>query len=670
VLGYALWQSDFGGDRSVVGRSVTINSRPYTIVGVAPNGFTGAELDRIDVWFPLATKVGPAARHWTRGHSSGPAIVARLKPGVTLEQAAVDATNAYRRTYDGEERQYAEASIGVGPLHYGPNGTESNAAEIARWLAGVSTVVLLLACTNIVNLLLARAVRRRREIAVRIALGAGRARVLRLLLASSLVLAIAGAVVGLGVAFAAGGLVRRVLLPQVDWTSGAVDQRVLAFSLAAALICGVAIGLLPAMRAGRADIATALKAGVREGGGSRSLVRAVLVMTQGALAMRLLVGAGLFVRSLEHVRQLDLGVQPERVVWLRPRWPRIPEQATADERSREQQRHEDFAREVLDVVRASPEVEHAAATVGRPFGTTMSITLQLPGRDSLPHLSGGFADPDISAVSADYFATMGTRLLRGRVFTSADRAGSELVAIVSATMANVLWPGQDALGQCLLVGGKQRPCSRVVGVVQDVRRSRIREEPSMHYYVPLGQQPNITGPELVVRPRGDAMAAIPAIRSILRQIDPSITFVNAGTLQDRVEPQTRSWRIGAMMFSIFALVALVVAAVGMFSVVAYLVEQRRHEIGVRVALGAQSAHVVGLMLRGGVQATLVGVVLGGLLAVAGGRLAEPLLFETNAHDPMVIGGVAIVLMVVSLTASVVPALRARRIDPISALRDE
>ncbi len=671
VLGYGVWKTDCGGDPHIVGRTITISSRPYTVVGVAPKGFTGADLDRVDIWFPLPIKTGADARHWGPGHSSGPAIVARLKPGVTFDDASRDATSAYRRTYDGGEKKYAEGSLSVAPLHYGAGGTESIEASIARWLVGVSAIVLLVACANLVNLLLARTVRRRRELAVRIALGAGRARLLRLLLASSVMLALIGAAAGLVVASVTGTVVRRILLPEVDWTSGPVDARVLVFSLAIAVFTGVAIGLLPASRAGRADVSAALKAGARDGGGNRSMVRAALMMSQSALAMLLLVGAGLFVRSLERVRHLDLGIQPDRVVLLQPRWPRIPAQTSTEDRSREEQRRDDFVREALDRLSAAAPVERAAASVGMPFGNTFAVTLRIPGRDSLPRLSGGFGDPDVSAISADYFATMGTRLSRGRLFTAADRAGSEPVAIVSETMAKILWPNADALGQCLLIGGdKAAPCSRVVGVVQDVRRGRIREDPIMHYYVPLGQQPNISGPDLVVRPRGEASAAIPALQALLRQIDPTIIYVNAITMQERVEPQTRSWRIGAMMFSLFAALALVVAAVGTFSVVAYLVEQRRHEIGVRIALGAQAGQVVMLMLRGAVGVTLIGVALGTLLALAGARLAEPLLFETSARDPLVIGVMGGALLLVSMAASTIPALRARRVDPIKALRND
>jgi predicted permease len=390
---------------------------------------------------------------------------------------------------------------------------------------------------------------------------------------------------------------------------------------------------------------------------------------QAALANQHQEGPALYQPSQDRERQHDLGLQPDRVLAVSLRWPAMPPTATEAERAREEQRREHAALAMLERIAAAPDVERAAVAVGTPFGGAYAIGLRLPGRDSLPRLSGGFGDPDVSAVSADYFATMGTRLERGRAFTPADRAGSEPVAIVSATMARVLWPGADALGQCLLVNGAAA-CTRVVGVVQDARRSRIREDPLMHYYLPLGQQTALSGPELLVRPRGDAEAAIPALRALVRRLDPSITFVDAQTVQERVEPQTRSWRIGAMMFSLFAGLALVVATVGTFSVVAYVVEQRRHELGVRLALGARGGHVVALMLRGAVGATALGVLLGGAAALLAGRFAEPLLFETSARDPLVLGGVAAVLVLASGVASVIPALRARRVDPIGALRSE
>ncbi|HTE45259.1 MAG TPA: ABC transporter permease, partial [Gemmatimonadaceae bacterium] len=468
-----------------------------------------------------------------------------------------------------------------------------------------------------------------------------------------------------------GRVVRRVLLPDVDWTSGPVDGHVFAFSLVVALLTGIVIGVLPAWRAGSGDMIVALKAGARDGGGNRSIVRRALMVAQASLAMLLLVGAGLFVRSLERVRGLDLGVQPDRVVMVSPRRLAIPAQATASDRATEEQRRRDFAREAVDRLAATPQVEHAAVTIGLPFGNSASVTLRVPGWDSLPRLNGNDgADPGISAVSAGYFATVGTRLVQGRVFTNADRAGSEPVAIVSATMAATLWPGRSPLDRCIRVGGDAHPCSRVVGVVQDARRNQIHEDPSMHYYVPIGQEVSIDGTQIVVRPRGDAAAALPALKAAIRQIDPTIRYVDATVLQDRVEPQARSWRLGAMMFTLFAVLAVVVAAVGTFGVVVYLVEQRKHEIGVRVALGAQGGHVVAIVMRGAVATTLAGVVLGAVLALAGGRFVQPLLFETSARDPIVIGSVSMLLVLVASIASGVPALRARYVDPMLTLRDD
>lgn len=674
VLGHGLWQTEFGGDSSIVGRTVAVSARPHTVVGVAPPGFTGASLERVDVWLPLPAPTGAAGRRWGRGYSTGPMLVGRLRPGVTPEAAELDATGAYRRTYDGGEARFADGAISVAPLSYGPDGTEAPAPRIARWLAGVATVVLLVACANLINLLLARGVQQSRELAVRRALGAGRARLVRLLLTGSLLLAALGGIAGLAVAAGLSVLVRRILIPHVDWTGGAVDGRVLLVSLAAAITCGLAIGLLPARAAARTDVATALRAGAGAGGGRRAGVRLTLVAAQAAFAMLLLVGAGLFVRSLDHVRRLDLGVEPARVVVLSPRWPRLAPEASEAETAREQRRRERVLHDAVTQVAALPTVERAAAAVGIPFGSSYALRLRLPGRDSLPRLSGGFGDPDVSAVSAGYFATVGTRLLRGRVFGAADGAAdgaaSAPVAVVSATMARVLWPGADALGQCLLIGDAA-DCTRVIGVVQDARRGRLREDPIMRYYVPLGQLAQLTGSELLVRPRGgDPEAAIPALRAALRRVDPSILFMDAEPLQRRLDPQTSTWRVGALAFGLFAGLALLVAAVGTFSVVAYVVAQRRHEFGVRLALGASPARLVTLPLRGVIGATGAGLVLGTLAAVLLGPVAEPLLFETDARDPLVLGGVATLLAVVAAVASVVPALRTRRVDPVAALRAE
>lgn len=669
VLGFGLWHTQYAGDPAVVGRTVSIGGRAHTVVGVAPEGFTGAALERVDVWLPLSAPTGPAARHWGPGFSMGPAIIARLKPDVSLAEAAREATATYRRTYDGVETWLAGGRITAAPLRYGRDGTEAPEPRIARWLAGLALIVLLIACANLANLQLARTVRRSREFAVRRALGADRQRVMRLLLAGSMLLVLLGGLIGVVVASGISLVVRRVLLPDVDWTSGAVDGRVLLFSLAATLISGVAIGILPALRASRINMAVALKAGTREGGGQRAGVRLLLVATQAGLAMLLLVGAGLFVRSLDRVRRLALGVEPERVIVLSPQW--LPPAAGLgdEDRAREEQRRREYVRRALDRLVALPVVEHAAAAVGAPFGNTYAIPLRVPGRDTLPRLTGGMQTPDVSAVTPDYFRTVGTRLVRGRLFEPSDRPDGAPVAVVSATMARVIWPGMDALGQCLMVGSSTA-CTRVVGVVEDARRASLREEPIMRYYLLLGQEAMLSNPDLLVRTRGKAEHAIPALRDELRRFDLSVLYVHAETMATRIAPQTRTWRAGALTFTLFAALALLVAAAGTFSVVAYVVEQRRHELGVRLALGSSRERVVGLVMRSTLVATTIGVLIGATVVLLGGQLAEPLLFETEAHDPSVLAIVAGMLLLAAGSASLVPALRARQVDLMGMLRKE
>ncbi len=675
VLGYALWQSDFGGDRSIVGRTIPIGSARYTVIGVAPRGFTGANLDRVDIWYPLRV----------RRRSAGACLEQRPRVGSGDRRAAQAQCESRRRRFRRDDRapshlQREREGLGATDGFRSDRctsvstGTESDEARIAKWLVGLSVIVLLVACANIVNLLLARAARRRRELAVRLSLGAGRARLVRLLLTEAMLLALAGGIAAVGIATAIGAVVHRVLVPGADWSGGIVDTRVLAFTLVATLVTGVLIGIAPAVRAGSASVVDALKSGARDGGGHRSATRSALTISQAALATLLLSGASLFVRSLERVQALDLGIQSESVVQITPnRRPMSPDLApgAAD---RERTRRQQFATEALARVRALPMVEHAAIADGFPLGgNTYGLLVTVPGLDSLPRFAGDSHWTDFAAVSSDYFATVGTKLLRGRAFTDGDRAGSVLVAIVNKSMADAVWPGRDPVGQCLLiVVGTTRECTTVIGIAADARRRGVRELPSMFFYVPLGQYADrASALRLLVRPKGDdAASAIPSLQRAVRALDPTIRYVNAELLQERIEPDFRTWRVGAMMFSLFAALALVVAAVGLFSVVAYLVEQRRHEIGVRLALGAQAGGVVALLLRGAVGTTAAGVLLGAALSLVLSRLAQPLLFETNARNPAVLGIVALVLVATAVVASGVPALRARRIDPMTALRDE
>ena len=672
VLGDGLWRRAFGADRSVVGRTVTLSDEVYTIVGVAPAGFTGPALAKVDVWIPMSLRSARVTSNWTTTwNSAWHRIVVRLKPGVTPAEANPDATTAFRHAYSGTDSSDAASNLFVAPISFDGQGKETAEFAISRWLVGVAFVVLLIACSNVVNLLLARAVRRRREVAVRLALGAGRSRLVHLLCTESLMLAAMGGTAGLAVAWVAGRVMRSVLLPAIEWTSSPVDWRVLGVTLAIALTVGVVVGLVPALRASRPDLTGALKSGVREGDGAHhSRLRAVLTVAQAALSILLLVGAGLFVRSLWKVRSLDLGIQPDRVLVVSPRWPPVNRRDTTADRIAREHQTEVYARS-LEGARALPGVEHASLALGLSFQTSFGQFLRVPGWDSIPPLKGG--EPHLSAVTSDFFETVGTRMLRGRAFTAADRAGSEPIAVINETMANTLWQGRDAIGQCLFTGqdrSSATQCFRIVGIVADARRFQLREEPALHYYIPLGQERGICCASLLVRPRGELATMVPAIRGLLTRLDPAISYVTVRSLQESLDPQIRPWRLGASVFGLMGLLALVVAALGLYSVMSYLVAQRTHEIGVRIALGARGGNIMGLVLRNSVGMAGLGVVIGTTLALWAGRFVAPLLFDTSPRDPVVFGGVAAVLLAVAVLASVLPALRARRVNPMEALRAE
>jgi len=669
VLDEGYWKRSFAGDRNVLGRTMTVGGVTYTIIGVAPQGFTGVELERRDAWVPISlTYWGPGPNWATGWDASWLQIVGRLEPGVTAEEAGRRATAAYQRAYDGPvNHTMRTATMSVAPLRYNSRGKETTETRVSRWLVAVAAVMLLIACANVANLFLARAARRRREVAVRLALGVGRGRLIRLLVAESTTLGALGGMAGLAVAYAGGRFVRAVLLPNVAWTDATVDVRVLVVTALTAIVTGILVGLAPAVQSTRLELTSSLKSGIREGGAQRSRLRTLLTLTQAALSVVLLVGAGLFVRSLWNVYSLRLGLEPDRVVTVSFDWPAIVDESS-EARDRERTRQNAFFLEALARVRAMPGVERAGVVVGTPFQSSNSIALRVPGRDSVPSLPGG--GPFIRAVSDDYFATAGTRVLRGRAFTAADVSTGARVAVVNETMARTLWPTRDAIGECLLMD--TMPCSQVIGVVEDTRRFALREEPAMQYYIPLGQERALGfgGRKLFVRPIGSGAGMADVLRAEMLRLNPALGFVTVQSLQDSLDPQIRPWKLGATMFGLFGGLALLVAAIGLYSVISYLVTQRTHELGVRIALGAQVGNIVGLVVRYGVGLTLAGIAIGTLLAFNMAGRIEPLLFDTSARNPWVFALVAVTLLVVALLASIVPAWRASRTDPIEALRAE
>ena len=682
VLSEGAWRQWLGGTDDAVGRTVVLNDEPFTVIGVAPHGFTGAQFDRVDAWVPGGLYGARVTANWTTSwNAQWLQVIGRLRPGVSFEQAGQEATAVHRAGYTGTEETDRQAIFTVASLRANESGSESADLRVLRWLTGVSALVLLIACANLANLLLARGLRRGREVAIRAALGAGRLRLIRLLLLESVVLALGGAAMGLLVAYYVGAAARGMLFTGVEWTSPPVNVPILMVSVAIALVTGVIMGLVPAIRATRPGLTDALKTGTREGGGHRSRLRAGLTIVQAALSVLLLVGAGLFVHSLWKAYTVDLGFDPDRVTVIEVARPSLARYAQGPVRDAERARRRVFFRDVLERVRAIPGMTRASIAIGLPFGNRFTVATR-PSDTTIPRLPGG--GPGISAVTRDYFETMGTRIIRGRAFTDQDGAGTAPVAIISQLMAETVWPGRDPLGKCLYssngpnetvvpAGGGTpfpAPCSEIVGIAENTYRSRLREDPVMHYYVPEGQEPGFGGAALLLRTDDASGATVAQVRRLLNETDPSITFVNAETIRSRIDPQMRPWRLGASVFAVSGLLALVVAAVGIYSVTSYLIAERSHEIGVRLALGARTSDIIRLVFGGSVAMAIAGVVIGEGIALALGRLAAPLLFATSPREPVVFVTVGVLLVMVALVATVGPARRARGVSALEALRTE
>jgi len=676
VLGYNWWHRHFGADPAVLGKTITLQGHPRTIVGVAPAGFTGVELGQVDVWQPMAGRSAGVTEDWrTAWDAQWLKVVVRLAPGVTRRQASADATRIFRAGYTGDEQPFKQAHLATDPLWYGENGRAAPEVAVSRWLAGVSLLVLVIAVANVASLLLARAVRRRREIAVRLALGVTRSRLVRLLVVESLVLAGLAGLAALAVVPLIAGVVRATLLPDVAWTSPPVDGRVALVAAALTIVAGLVTGLIPALRSGDHDLTAPLRGtrGTRASGGtgSRRLprLRTVLAVAQATLSVVLLVGAGLFVRSFAAARSTDLGVEPNRVLVAGAEWVRSGEPWSPERRDRRLRRDRAFYEQALDRARHLPGVADAAIAVGTPFRMRFQVRLRAQGIPTLPRLPGG--GPFIQAVSPGYFRTVGLDLLRGRAFDATDRPGSERVAIVNQTMARTLWPGGDPLGRCLLIGSADdTPCTRVVGVVEDGHRLALREQPAMQYYVPYGHEQGFGGTKLLVRPAGDPRAMIQPLRRALLGIDPSLLWMEVDPLATTLDPELRPWRLGAVLMGTFGGLALLIAAIGLYSLLAHMVASRMREMGIRTALGARRRQILGLVLRYGLGVAGLGLTLGILLALLAGRFVGPLLFEVSPHDPAVYAGVVGALLTVALIACLTPGRRAARVEPATILREE
>jgi putative ABC transport system permease protein len=663
VLSWQYWQRVYQGSPEVLGKQLALGSQQYTVIGVAPKGFNGVDLNAVDLWVPFhagASDVMGSGEWRTNYGWQWLKILARLKPGVTRRRASDEATRIQRAAVAQLPQIDHAATTALVPLRGFERGAVSHSRErVALWLASVALVVLLIVCANVANLLLARAARRRREIAVRLALGVGRGRLVRQLMTESLLLAIGGGALALLFSQWGADLVGATLLPDVQFVDESLDGRVLLVMVLATGLTGLLTGLAPALSASRPELTAALRVS-GESVGSRSRLRNGLLAAQACLSIMLLIGAGLFVQSLRRVVSTDIGYRPDNLIV-----------ADADLRLAgfDQPGQIAFMEQALERVRALPGVETASLGINSPFWTMNGTLFRLADRDSTArHPQGG---PYYNGVSPEYFTTLGMRLVKGRGFSPADQAGSAPVMVINQELADFYWPGRDPLGQCARIGVDSLPCATVIGVVANARVNEIQEATRAMYYVPLAQSASRRLSRdriLFIRSRGEPVALFPVIRGVFHQLSANLPSPNVRTFQSQIDPEIQPWRLGATMFGVFGALALLVAAIGLYSVMSYSVAQRTHEFGVRLALGASPRRIVRTVLGDGLGVVGAGMLLGLALALLGGRFLAPMLYQTSVRDPAVFAVVSAVLLAAALAAGLIPARRATRVDPLEALR--
>ncbi len=669
VLSHDYWKANFSGRNDVIDRSLQIGLGQYEIVGVAPAGFRGLDGRSPPALYVPVTSMASfvfgdenPTEYATAYGGSWLSMVARRKPGVPAATATADLTVAFARSATQEMVESARRPAQTmhpwraiaAPLLLELGPARSRNARVVLWLAGVAIIVLLIACANVANLLIARTQQRLHEFSVRTAIGVRRRRLLQQLLTETVVLALLGGAAGMLLSTVMTSVLRAQLLQDAAVDVSPVDARVLCFTTALSLLAGALAGAYPAWKSTRGDITAGLKTGPQSTTRAGATLRAGLLISQVALSLVLLVGASEFLRSMRNVQRIPLGFEPDRLLYINPR----ERSVTLSPIEREA-----LLERMMESARATPDVESVSRANSIPFWNSRAPSLFRADHDSLSPL-GQFV---IQAASPDYFATMGTALLRGRGITTADLATSEAVIVVSDSMATRLWPGREAIGECIRISAPDQPCRRVVGIASAIRRSGLMSDDGLQYYVPVTQS-SPGGGGVLVRTRGEARQAAERVRVALQPLVPGDGYVKVLPLRDALDPSTKSWRLGATMFTAFGALALLLACGGLYSVIAYDVTQRTHEMGVRMALGAQRVQVVSYVMRGTLRNATLGIGVGlGLTAVASPWM-ESLLFNVSPLDPLSCAGAVLALMIATLAASIVPARRAARIEPAACLR--
>ena len=654
VLSYTLWQRRFGGDPSVIGRAVQMDDVATTVVGVMPQGFFFPD-KQTEYWQPASF----TPEQWAKRNNHNLEVVARMKQGVTLEQAQKDMDVVAMRL----QQQYPDSNAKIGAVVVPLREEFAGDTATGLWVLQIAAVlVLLIACSNLANLLLARAAGRRREIAVRIAMGASRGQIAAQLATESLLLSLGGGVLGLLVGRICWSVFENLVPSQMAGSGFALNAPILLFAAIVSVAAGLLFALAPAMRATDVSLQESLKEGARSGesrGGLR--LRDALVVTQFAMAFALLVGASLMIETLWNLRNQELGFRPDHLLTMGMPLPRTKYDTNEKLRA--------FYRDVLDRVRVLPGVKAAGFGSDVPFtsiGDTEGYVIEgaaslLPGQDN---------DALYREVTAGYVDTIGGTLLQGRLLEDRDVEASQPVVVINEFLAKRHWPGLDPIGKRLKLTGSKEPWRTVVGVVKNIRERGLLLDMKPAVYVPVNQVERPGADYLAVRTAQDPLSVKNAVQSAVWAVDGEQPVALIRTMDQLMEESVVDRTRPMTLLGIFAGLALVLACIGVYGVLAYAVAQRTREIGVRMALGARPGDVTRMVLGRGITLSAVGLAAGTVLAIGLGALLRSLLFGVTSGAPLVYAGTACLLIVVALAACFIPAQRAARVDPIVALRDE
>ena len=658
ILSYGLWQRAFGANPRVVGSRVDVDAVPYTIVGVMPAGF--AYPDEAEVWGPLAFSPDDLSPQSRGGH--GLEVLARIKPGLSMAQVADDMQRVSQTIVD-QNRNYPYAKYGFRLLWHPLLEETVGDVKTSLWvLMAAVGLVLLVACANVANLMLARASERQHEIGVRLALGASPWRLTRQLLTESLTLSLTGGLLGLAMTpWILRGLVALAAktLPRAVRTG--IDLEALGLTLAISVLTGILFGLAPALQARRKENSDTLKSGRTTVGGKSKRLQGVLVIGETALSLILLAGAGLLLRSFEAILKVDPGFHPEGVLTMQVALPGVkyskPEQVRG------------FYRDLLQQMQALPGVHSAGAVSLLPLGgqsasgTTTIDSQAVPLEDRTP-------EADQRSVTPDYFKAMGIGLVRGRFFDLRDTDSSQLVAIVDESLADRYWPNEDPIGKRLHSGGgSNSPWATVVGVVRHVRNRTLEARSRVEVYWPETQRPS-GAMTLTVLTSGNPLDLTSTVQRVVSSMDPDLPIYRVRTMTEVMGESVARRRLALILLAVFAGLALLLAAVGIYGVTSYLVTQRQQEIGVRMALGAQRGQVLSMVVGQGMRTILIGLAVGLPLSLVVTRLMSGLLFAVRPADPLALSGAMLALLLVAWLAILLPARRVTRVDPMVALRYE